>query len=305
VVHLAWRGAPTESELSEFLAAVRRVDGRPTAEPDGELPRRLRTGDHLVAVDGARIVGYAHVNAAPDAAGRAVGEVYVHPDWRRRGIGRSLVVELVGRVRADRAAGELRLWAFGDHPAAAWLAARCGFRGVREVRRLVRPLSDDLPEPALPAGLRLRTFRPDHDEDAVVDVNRRAFAWHPEQGAMTAADLRAARSESWFRPEGFLLAVDAADTVLGFHWTKVHPDVGGRPMGEVYVLAVDPRARGRGLGGALTVAGLRYLAAAGLDRAMLYVESDNEAALATYRKLGFVDWDVDVQYAHVTASDSA
>jgi mycothiol synthase len=63
------------------------------------------------------------------------------------------------------------------------------------------------------------------------------------------------------------------------------------------VIGVDPEGQGGGLGKALTVAGLCYLADAGLDQVMLYVESDNPAAIAVYRKLGFEIWDTDVQYS--------
>jgi mycothiol synthase len=170
---------------------------------------------------------------------------------------------------------------------------------VREMRRLRMPLPADLPDAHLPDGVRLRAFRPGVDEDAVIEVNRLAFAWHPEQGALTADELRATEHESWFDADGFLLAVDSEDKVLGFHWTKVHPDVDGEPMGEVYVVGVHPEAQGGGLGKALTLAGLAYLRDVRCVRnVMLYVESDNVPALAVYTKLGFTFWDADVQYAH-------
>lgn len=257
------------------------------------------------------MVGYAHLDpmktpldSSAGAAAYRVGEVYVRPDMRRRGVGGALVAGLLDRIDTGHGPRDVRLWAFGEHPAAAALARSCGFHRVREVLRMRLPLSAALAHPALPDELRLRTFRPDHDEAAVVEVNRRAFSWHPEQGDMTVDDLRAARSEPWFDPAGFFLVVDASDTVLGFHWTKVHPDVDGGPVGEVYVLGVDPQAQRRGVGRALTLAGLRYFVEAGLDTAMLYVEADNEEALATYRKLGFAVWDRDVQYARfVDAGD--
>ena len=67
-------------------------------------------------------------------------------------------------------------------------------------------------------------------------------------------------------------------------------------MGEVYVVGVDPDAQGRGLGGALTLAGLHHLAARGLDEVILYVEADNAAAVATYRRLLFDVDALDVSY---------
>jgi len=75
----------------------------------------------------------------------------------------------------------------------------------------------------------------------------------------------------------------AGDRMLGFHWTKQHSP----RHGEVYVVAIDPEAQGRGLGRALTLAGLHHLAARGLDEVLLYVESDNAPAIAVYSRLGF------------------
>jgi mycothiol synthase len=148
--------------------------------------------------------------------------------------------------------------------------------------------------------VRLRAFRPGADEDAVTEVNHLAFAWHPEQSALTADDIRATEAEPWFDADGFLLAVNENDRLLGFHWTKVHPDAGdGAPIGEVYVVGVRPDAQGGGLGRGLTMAGLHHLRdSRGMRRAMLYVESDNAPALAVYHRLGFTLWDTDVQYGH-------
>ncbi len=256
---------------------------------------------HLLATQDGELVGYVHLDTGGDAFGREVAELLVRPANRLSGIGTELTRRLLERagVGEDAKTGDtLRVWAHGDQPAAAALAERFGFRRAREMRRLRMPLTTDLPAARLPDGVTLRAFVPGQDEDAVIAVNQLAFAWHPEQGALTVADLRADEAESWFDAEGLLLA-DRAGRVVGFHWTKVHPDVDGGPMGEVYVVGVHPDAQGGGLGNALTLAGLEYLRdRRHLSRVMLYVESDNAPALAVYTKLGFTVWDADVQYAH-------
>ena len=62
----------------------------------------------------------------------------------------------------------------------------------------------------------------------------------------------------------------------------------------MYILGVDPAARGLGLGAALTLAGLRYLRGRGLDQVMLYVDESNPRAVALYQRNGFVRWTTDV-----------
>lgn len=282
-----WVDAIDPTELHALLVAVSAVDGRPSLPTGGALPGEYRGGRYLLVRRDDELIGCAHLND------QIVAELVVRPDARGHGIGTALATRLLSE------GGGLRVWAHGDQPAAAAIAAKLGLRRVREMRRLRRPLTDDLPPVSLPDGIRLRAFEPGRDEDAVTEVNRLAFAWHPEQGAMTADDVRSNETESWFDAPGFLIAVDAAERVVGFHWTKVHPDAGdGAPIGEVYVVGVRPDAQGGGLGRGLTAAGLRYLRdQRGMDRVMLYVESDNQPALAVYDRLGFTLWDADVQYA--------
>jgi mycothiol synthase len=68
-------------------------------------------------------------------------------------------------------------------------------------------------------------------------------------------------------------------------------------LGEVYAVAVDPKADLRGLGSALVVAGLAHLRTRGLTQVLLYVDASNERAIGLYERLGFTIWDSDVQYS--------
>ncbi|MEV4618287.1 mycothiol synthase [Asanoa sp. NPDC049573] len=250
---------------------------------------------HLVVrgPDGS-LAGYAHVDTTDEVEG-AAAELVVHPLRRRHGLGRALVNAAI-EVAGSR---PLRLWAHGDHPSAGALAVELGFSRARVLFQMRRSLFAPLPERDLPAGVTLRAFEPGRDDEDWVRVNARAFAHHPDQGRWTIDDLRIRMAEPWFDPAGFLLAVDSASgALLGFHWTKVHGKGGHQhdPIGEVYVVGVDPDAHGRGLGGALTIAGLRYLRSAGLDQAMLYVDESNTPAVRLYTGLGFAVWATDVSY---------
>jgi mycothiol synthase len=204
----------------------------------------------------------------------------VRPGARGRGVGGALLSDALP-------AGPVSAWSHGDHPAAAALARRHGFERVRSLWVMRRPTSKPLAEPVVPAGLTIRAYTPG-DADELIRVNAAAFAHHPEQGSMDAAELAERMAEPWFDPAGLLLATEG-DRLLGFHWTKQHsPD-----LGEVYVVGIDPDAQGRGLGKLLTLAGLHHLAGLGVAEVLLYVESDNAPAVAVYSGLGFTHADAD------------
>ncbi len=157
--------------------------------------------------------------------------------------------------------------------------------GLEQVRDLLQ-LRCELPIEER-TDLATRPFRPGEDDDAFLRVNNRAFAWHREQGHLSAGDMVARIAEPWFDAAGFLLHDGDDGKIDGFCWTKVHRDCDPH-MGEIYAIATDPDAQGRGLGRALVVAGLTYLAARGLVVGMLYVDADNGPARRLYDKLGFV-----------------
>jgi mycothiol synthase len=258
---------------------------------------------HLLARDpDGGLAGYAHVDITDVVEGPSA-ELVVHPLRRRHGLGRALIAAAVATAEEHDPRGRLRLWAHGDHPSASALALSMGFERARVLWQMRRSLYAPVPEPRLPAGVTIRAFRPGQDDQAWIRVNARAFANHPDQGRWTLRDLRVRMAEPWFDPDGFLLAVDESGDLLGFHWTKVHgahrKDADPHPhdpIGEVYVLGVDPSAAGRGLGTALTLAGLRHLRAEGLEQAMLYVDESNTTAIRLYTRLDFARWTTDVSY---------
>lgn len=260
---------------------------------------------HVLARRGPRLVGYGQLDAGATGAFSSTGQLVVSPADRRSGVGSALLSEVL-----SISVTPLQVWAMGDTPAARALAARHGLRPARTLLIMTRPLADPIPDVAAADGVLIRTFVVGQDEEDWLRVNARAFWSHPEQGQLTRADLDDRMGEDWFDPLGFFLAVpdpaappadpdgagstgDRPTGLLGFHWTKQHPD----HLGEVYVLGVDPAAGSRGLGRALLVRGLQHLQQRGNSVVQLYVEADHDRAVGLYSAYGFTESSRDVMYA--------
>ncbi|MCA2241813.1 mycothiol synthase [Mycobacterium sp. WUMAC-067] len=303
-----WRRTLTDDEqrgVRELISAATEFDG---VAPVGEqVLRELghdRTEHLLSTSDDGVIIGY--LNLSPPRDGETgMAELVVHPRVRRRGIGAALARAALTKTGAGN-----RFWAHGTLEPARATASALGLTPVRELMQMRRSLRD-LPDaaPSVP-GVRIRTYAGPADDAELLRVNNAAFAYHPEQGGWTEVELAERRDEPWFDPTGLFLAVDDSEgdqggRLLGFHWTKVHLDRPG--LGEVYVVGVDPSAQGRGLGQALTAVGVEWLARRLADATdptvMLYVESDNVAAVRTYQRLGFTTYSVDTAYAVVPAAN--
>ena len=258
----------SDQSLLELGRGVRRLvtvglDGKP-ADSDRKI-------------SGAAIIG-------PDEF-----ELVIDPDSRQRGLGASLLAEVLAQGADARS-----VWAHGDHPGARALATRFGFVAVRTLLQL----RAEVPETAARASsLRdrhhLSTFRHGIDDADWLTLNARAFADHPEQGQLVQRDLDDRISQDWFNPDDFLLVHDDGE-LIAFCWLKVEGDIG-----EFYAVAVDPAMHGGGLGRTLMDAGFARFAEQGIRTAALYVEADNAPALALYRRFGFTQHTIDVRYAKV------
>lgn len=230
-------------------------------------------------------VGYAQVSCLPQVRDWSL-DVVIDPHHRFDGaeIADLLIADSVAIV-ASEGGGSLRYWV--SHPSATHdtLAAKNGLVPERDLLQLRVPLP--LPAAIVEKNVEFETrpFVVGKDEAAWLEVNNRAFDWHPEQGGWTSDVLGRRQREPWFDADGFLLH-ERDGALAGSCWTKVHDDL-DPVLGEIYVIAVDPAFHGQGLGRALTVAGLQSMANRGVPVGMLYVESTNVAALRLYESLGF------------------
>ena len=273
------------ASVTELLEAAERADDHQALGDHQwlDLVQGGRTGfAGLVAwEEGHRHpVAYAQVSKGNDSWGL---ELVVHPHHRyeARSIGGQLLRAAIDVVAAE-GGGHVHWWVFEPTATHEELAAAIGLHPGRRLHQMRRPLPT-----GIAFDLTTRPFAPGRDEDAWLAVNNRAFAGHPEQGGWDLDTLLAREKEAWFDPDGFLLH-ERDGHLAGFCWTKVHADR-SPPLGEIYVIAVDPSFHGHGLGRALTLAGLDWLAGRGVPTGMLYVDADNVAAVHLYRSLGFVE----------------
>lgn len=286
-------------EVSALLTAAWHADGsRPLSD---HLWLDLREGGRkgfagvLMRDDRhAHLVAYCQISRGNSSWSL---DLVVHPHHRydSHEIAPPLIRAALQVVSAE-GGGRVHWWVFEPTNLHASLARDAGFEPGRRLIQMRVPLPlrvDALPLDTVP-------FRPGIDEDEWLAVNNAAFAQHPEQGGWDRDVLESREREPWFDPSGLLVHRDG-DRMIGFCWTKMHGPNGaldddGRPMGEIYVIAVDPTAGGAGLGTRLVEAGLAHLASRGVVTGMLYVDEDNARAVAMYERLGFVAHHTEVAF---------
>ncbi|RNE50051.1 mycothiol synthase [Corynebacterium alimapuense] len=234
---------------------------------------------HLLALEDAMVLGVLAYDGTSS-------ELLVAPGSRRQGIATKLLAQFAGTD----------VWAHGDLPAAQALAKDLGMVPTR--RLLVMEIKDqalvEAAEFQEPVGVRSMNLRESIDrwgtelvEQAWLEANNDAFAWHPEQGGWDRDRLRLAMGADWFEESDVLFFWDESGPALaGFHWTKWHTEEEPH-FGEVYVVGLAADYRGRGWGGPLLRLGLSHLLSRGSSRIILYVEADNGPAVRVYEKLGF------------------
>ena len=247
--------------------------------PDTDFCAAWATSDALEDGHPDEVIAYAQVTRMP-ADEVWVAELVVEPDHQDQLV--HLGAPLL--TRALKGSGQhTHYWVSDPTPGHLEVVARLGLHDHRILQQMKRPLPLDAP--AELRGLETRPFVVGEDEDVLLEVNRRAFASHPDQGHMTRAQLDERMHQSWFDPRGCLLT-EIDGQVAGFCWTKLFDDY-DPPLGEIHIIGVDPAFAGRGLGPRLVVAGLEYLAGRGAREGVLFVEGDNDGARAMYDRLGF------------------
>ncbi|MGX5682032.1 GNAT family N-acetyltransferase [Schumannella luteola] len=303
---LSWRSA-TVADIPALYALEREVSAAdhphyttPLEEFEDDFSASFidTATDTVVAVEpDGTIQGWGLVILSPGQRTlvRTILAGSVRPSARGRGIGRRILSWQIARAEQLLASSDKTLpgWVLAyvqeNVADARALFERAGLSIARYFLELRRDLSQPIPE--LGGELTIERFTPERSvavHAAVVD----AFQDHWASQPMSDEQWESFTARSIARPDLSAVAIIDGE-VAGFVLVSVNEeDWEGQGFSSAYIDLVGvPRAfRGRGIAPALLAHTMRAMAAEGLDKAVLDVDSDSPTgALGLYRKVGFVE----------------
>lgn len=302
--------------LAELINAAARVDGlewvetadalRSTfAHPSGWDPDR----DYQVAWVGDRLVGGAWVQRRDRADGQRVYSLRgrVHPDWRRRGLGRWLLRGSIRMAQADERRDPI---AVGPAPVAQAMAPTTsptsmalleaeGFSPKRHIFLMTRPLDGNYPDFRLPADLAIRPVGRERMRD-IWEADTNAFRDHWGFSEPTEADFAQYLENDALDPALFKVAFDANGAIAGQvqNFIDARENAAyGRLRGYTEDISTARKHRRRGVARALIVESLRMLESLGMREAALHVDTANPTgALSVYEACGYTEQRDEILY---------
>ena len=251
--------------------------GRPNYSPEQDL--------FIVEVAG-NLVGYMDV--APElTVKRVILNSWVQPGHRRRGLSIKLLSYAIHRAR-ELGVKAAHVNIMEDNVVAKSVLSELGFECVRRFLELRLDMAQLRWQDIDPVALGCRHLRRG-EEDKLAQIQNRSFAGTWGYNPNTMEEITYRTNLSRFSLEDVVLTYDG-DKVTGYCWTEVTGEgevAIGERKGRIFMLGVDPDYRGMDIGRRLLLAGLARLRSKGVRVAVLSVDSENEAACALYRSVGF------------------
>lgn len=235
---------------------------------------------------------------------RYLAWVEVHPDHRRRRLGRELLAHSIKRARAVGADHMLVNANANDAPASAFLISQ-GFWPKSDAWFMHAPADIALPDPEWPSGYRVRSFAQVQDVDLVATTYYKCYGDMWGHGANSKAlaatsNFKEGWQEFWLSPqdpngESIFLVFGPNDEAIGLGHGEIGTVEGQKDFAEHPKLHVDGPGialshRQRGLQRPLLLTVMRWLRARSADAHSAFSLSSYGDAAATvdvYRDLGF------------------
>ena len=266
----AAHGPAASAAPPDAVEAMRRWLAQPSMHPER---------DCAVALEGGSPVGYGYL-VAEEAISRGV--LILEAAQASWGVlldaavagARSLGIAVV-QVDVAESADALR----------AFLAS-AGAAHVRTHLHLRRDDTTAVGAP-LPAGTAIRPAERD-DAATLTDIQNAAFTGSWGYAPNTTEEIAYRVFELPSDPPDRVLLLEEGGRVLAYCWT--HREHAGGP-GMLAMVGTAPAEQSRGLGRAVTAAGVDHLVGIGATPIDITVDAENPAALRLYERLGFtVRW---------------
>jgi mycothiol synthase len=292
--------------LVELICAVNDFDEIPWLPTIAQLhvdwapaPGFEPAADLLVVDDGERLVGAGH-HEWRERDGKIVHaiELWVHPEHRRRGLGRRLLQASEARARATAARGRggtrdlphvLSLSGATHLPFTNRFAEAAGYAPVRYHFVMRRDLAEEIPDALLPAGIEVRPVTEDQHR-RIWEADCEAFEDHWEATVRTEADFVRMFANPDLDTSMWQVAWDG-DQVAGSVQNAIYAEENARlgiDMGWLDHVSVRRPWRRRGVAGALISRSLRLLRDRGMAFAALGVDAESPTgAVGLYERSGF------------------
>lgn len=306
--------------LVELINAANRADGvekqtnvedltRDFAMPLSDPPTQVIVAE---GADGS-FAGYGRILSVEDPA--ASERLYqfglkVHPEARGTRLDETLAARLMAMARAhNEEAGRGNVEKVSvlsgtrvENEAMCRLLERVGLRDIRHGWVMERSLEEAIDEPRTVEGVTLREYRQPEDNLASHEAYNNSFIDHFEYHALPQEFWDYQMGQPSMRPDLSLLAEPEGepDRIVGFCICAIKESENkhtGRKEGWIELLGTVRGWRGKGLGRSLLLRGLHSLKGAGMETALLGVDSESPTgANRLYESVGFTVRHHEVMY---------
>lgn len=310
---LRFRRFAGESDLPAMLAIMNAAWKTDQAERIGTLdelkndllpsPRFDPFQDLLIAEVNGEMVAHSQTQwraelAEPNCLFSSYG--FIHPVWRRRGIGRAMLHQNEAHLR------EIAARLQDKYPRPAWtyhfvsnatnfqpgnqaLLKIAGYQPMRQSYIMRRPDLENIPDLPLPAGLEVRPVRPEQYRQ-VWDASQEAFRDHWGYAEPSEEDYQGWLNWPLFQPDLWQVAWDG-NQVAGMVQNFINPvdnSTFGFKRGWTEGISVRRPWRRLGLARALLARSLKMHRDLGMQETALGVDAENpNGALQLYTSMGY------------------